>query len=206
VIGVPIVLALGLAACPRDGNPTTPTTPTPTTPTPTTPTTAPPTTVPDPLHSVFAQAGEGVEFDFKDQGGRGRLDWRYDRACHRAGQPYGVRLTWSMRGDGFGGWGVLWTKSKVKRFDASRFTQLTFWVKGQRGSERFQVGLKDTRRKETKIESTVLAPVSRTNWQPLTIALSRFSGVDLKRVDNLNFGFNRNHGSGEVCIDQIELR
>jgi hypothetical protein len=30
--------------------------------------------------------------------------------------------------------------------------------------------------------------------------------VDIANVQNVNFGFNQSHGSGEICIDDIAFR
>jgi len=76
-------------------------------------------------------------------------------------------------------------------------------VKGADGGERFQIGLKDLGGTEVKIESREKAVVNKSDWKMLRIQLSEFSGVDTARVANVNIGFNRNHGRGRICVDEI---
>ena len=210
VIGGAIVLSLALAGCAGRDGPSSPDNEATTTSrsAATTSTTVTTTTVRDTLHSIFPQAGDGEAFDFREKGGV--LDAEFDDKddCHRTDHPFGLRLKWRMRGAGFGGWGVLWTGSPTRSFDASSFTSLIISVKGAKGGETFQVGLKDTLSPPTewKIESRTRTVVSGKEWLSLNVKLSAFRGVDLTSLDNVNIGWNKNHRSGEICIDQIELR
>jgi len=79
------------------------------------------------------------------------------------------------------------------------------WVKGDQGGETFQIGVKDLSGKEVKIESEVGVIVSSTAWSQLVVDLEDFAGVDLGSVENINLGFNKNHGAGKVCVDEITL-
>jgi hypothetical protein len=192
--------------------PTPPTSTPPPTPTPMeTPTPAPtatPTFTPTPgppLPEIFPQAEHGEAFDWAVEGGEFTARYVESEECRHSG-PYGLRLTYAMSGAAAnGGWGVHWVNTPAGRFDASGFSDLVFWVKGMSGDETFQIGLKDTDKREIKVELDPLVVVSASVWKSVTVPLSRFSdeGVNIASVENVSFGFHRGHGSGTVCIDDI---
>jgi hypothetical protein len=161
---------------------------------------------PRPVESVLPQAkgSDGVAFDFAGGGGELATAFTPDSKCHRGHLPLGLRLEWKMSGAGIGGWGVEWSsKSPSGRFDASRFERLVFHLKGARGGEKFQVGLKDTSGAEFKVESKDRLVTSSSEWTEFVVPLSAFKGVDRKRVENVNLGFNKTHGTGMLCVDEI---
>jgi hypothetical protein len=170
-------------------------------PAPTSTPTVTPTPVP-PLVEIVPQVGGGEAFVFKNEGGE--LDTRYVESaeCRHSG-TFGLRLTYTMSGEGSGGWGISWINAPGGYLDASGFSELVFWVKGTSGGETFQVGLKDTSGREVKVESGSLVIVSSSDWRPVRVPLSEFTGVNTASVENMNLGFNRNHGSGTICIDDI---
>lgn len=163
-----------------------------------------PTQPPPPLVEIFQQVGDGEEFVFINQGGILTNEFVPTQSCIHSG-VYGLRLTYDMKGAGNGGWGVHWVNSPAQRFDASDYTAFVFWIKGASGGEIFQVGLKDTRGKEVKVETKPLVVVSPNTWSEVTILLTKFEGVDTSSINNLNFGFNKNHGSGSICLDDISF-
>lgn len=158
---------------------------------------------PLPLAEVFPQVGEGREFVYLNMDNQEALKKQFvnDEECRHSG-PFALKFTYKFTGGGHGGWGVSWRKTSTGSFDASGFTHLSLWVKGLKGTERFQVALKDTRDNETKIESDSLV-VSVSNWSRIVIPLNRFTDVKLSSLDNINFGFNSNHGQGSICVDDI---
>ncbi len=87
--------------------------------------------------------------------------------------------------------------------DASGFSSFVFWVKGLSGGELFQVGLKDTSGTEVTIESKALVLVSSSEWRQVLIGLDDFAGVNTAAIENVSFGFNRNHGEGAICLDDM---
>jgi len=191
-----------------------PPTPTPTpipTPTATEPPTPEPTEIPTltptpvpPLTEIFPQVGSGQAFVFINEGGE--LTYRYveSEGCRHSG-AYGLQLTYAMSGEGNGGWGIHWDNAPTKNFNASGFSVLVFWVKGTSGGEAFQIGLKDTSEREIKVESEPLVLVSASEWREVRVPLSHFmdNDVNIASLRNVNFGFNRNHGSGVICVDDI---
>jgi len=191
--------------------PPTPTpAPTPTlfpTDTPTLTPTATPTLTPTPVSppdEIFPQRGYGEDFVFMNKGGELNYQYSEEEGCRHSG-THGLQLTYAMSGEGNGGWGVQWDKAPTGNFDASGFSALVLWVIGAYGGETFQIGLKDTDGREVKVESKPLVLVSRSKWQMVRVELSQFreNGVNVASLKNLNFGFNRNHGSGMICIDDI---
>jgi hypothetical protein len=160
---------------------------------------------PLPLTEVFPQVGEGEEFLYINEDRPNALEKQFveDEECRHSG-PYALKLIYRFTGGGNGGWGVSWRKTSAGSFNASEFSHLSIWVKGLTGKERFQVGLKDTRGRETKLESDSLV-VSISNWGRMAIPLNKFRDVDLSSIENINFGFNSNHGYGSICIDDVSF-
>jgi hypothetical protein len=110
---------------------------------------------------------------------------------------HGIHIIYDFSGEGNGGLGVQWGKLQ-QGFDASGFTTLTFWVRGVIGNEKFEVGLKDKNGTETKIQFAADSVGRNT-----IIGLNKFTSVNLSSLENLNFSFNKTHGSGNICIDDI---
>jgi hypothetical protein len=165
-----------------------------------TPTNTPP---PPPLTEIFPQVGGGEKFLFTNSGGSLTNTWATVETCIHSGF-YGLQLSYDMKGAGNGGWGIQWDNAPEKHFDASMFHTLTFWVKGTNGGELFQISLKDTNGNEVKIESDTLLIVS-SDWMPVAVSFDKFSGVNTASIENVNFGFNKNHGTGTICVDDISF-
>jgi hypothetical protein len=159
------------------------------------------TPLPQPLTEIFPQVGSGEVFVFKNNGGELSNTFLDTPDCIHSGMV-GLQFKYAMSRTANAGWGVQWVNVPGGHFDASGFSALTFWVRGSSGSETFQVGLKDTSGNEIKLESDQLLDVT-TDWKPAAIPLSAFKGVNPARIENLNFGFNRDHGSGSICLDDI---
>jgi hypothetical protein len=124
--------------------------------------------------------------------------------CKHSGK-YGLQITYEVTGaKGNAGWGVQWDQSTTGIFDASSFTNLTLWVQGVEGREKFQIGMKDKNGTEQKVESTKIGVVETGEWTKMTIPLKKyFNKVKTSEVVNLNFGFNINHRNGTICIDDV---
>jgi hypothetical protein len=110
---------------------------------------------------------------------------------------HGMSIVYDFSAQGNGGVGVQWGQLQGG-FDASGFTTLSFWVRGAVGNEKFEVGLKDKNGTETKIQFAADSVGRNT-----LIGLNKFSSVNLSSLENLNFSFNKTHGSGSICIDDI---
>lgn len=161
------------------------------------------TPLPPPLVEIFPQVDGGEKFVYINNGGLLSDRFVPTESCFHSA-PYGLQLSYDMKGDGNGGWGVQWNKALAKYIDASGFSTFAFWVKGTYGGEIFQVSLKDAGGNEVKIESDTLLIVT-TDWILVKVPLNKFKGVNTTSIENINFGFNKNHGTGSICIDDISF-
>lgn len=88
----------------------------------------------------------------------------------------------------------------LQKYDASGKTSLTFWVKGEKGGEQFQVGICDSSTyngQEPKVEET-----ATTGWKKVTIPLDKFRGQNLTALENLSIGF-QTKGNIVVFISDV---
>jgi hypothetical protein len=75
-----------------------------------------------------------------------------------------------------------------------------FWVRGERGGEKYQIGIKDKftpQGKEPKVFQT-----AEWNWTQVVIPLDSFKYQDLSFLENFSLSFN-NAGSGTIYISQL---
>ncbi len=94
--------------------------------------------------------------------------------------------------------------------DLSSFATMTFWIKGAKGGETFELGMNDT--VSNKREDAVLAgSIHRylpkgvtTEWQEAKVPLEDFFGTDLARAYSLVFNFNE-EGTGEFWIEGLSF-
>jgi hypothetical protein len=155
---------------------------------------------------VFTQADTGRTFEFKsDSSATLTVD---DQAAECAfTTEFGVKLTYEVTQAGTNAsWGVQW-KDTVGYFDASTFTNFTFAVRGKEGDEEFLIGMKDVTGSEVTLESKSYVKVTPTEWQIVTIPLSRFTHkgttINPSALDNVAFSFDERQGSGSICMDDI---
>jgi len=162
-----------------------------------------------PLEEIFPQAADAVPFPFAGQGGKVVWDYVTAPECLHSGK-YGLRLGFTVTGDSFAGWGVHWVSTPAKHLDASGFKALTFWVKGSKGGEKFEFGLKDTNKREVKLQSRDFVVVRADDWEQVIVPLTRFANagvqVDAASLENVSFAVNQYHGSGTICIDDIAFQ
>lgn len=108
-------------------------------------------------------------------------------------------------GGGWCGWYTL-----LNGIDISRHNALTFWIKGEKGGERFDVGLTDQRMQNLEIDAVYAGPIMAflprgvtTEWQQVKIPLAGLrSDLLLNRMGSLVFWF-RYEGKGAIQIDDI---
>ncbi len=108
-------------------------------------------------------------------------------------------LEYQVLKDGWAGWGIA-----LKGMDASQYTSLTFMIRGKKGGETFEIGLKDKENMEKKLLMTQFSDIEK-DWQKVKIPLKEFENVDLSNLDNLNLGFLGESGEGTVFIDDIQF-
>jgi hypothetical protein len=94
--------------------------------------------------------------------------------------------------------------------DLSQFATMTFWIKGAKGGETFEIGMNDTisnKREDAVIVGSIhryLAHGVTTEWQQVAVPLQDFFGADLTRVFSIVFNFNE-EGDGAFWIDGLKF-
>jgi len=115
-----------------------------------------------------------------------------------------LRLEYSKVG-GWCGWYTL-----LNGIDISCHNALTFWVKGDEGGERFDIGLADDTMQDLEIDAVYVGSIKSflpegvtTQWQQVKIPLQSLkSELNLDRMGSLVFWF-RYEGKGAVQVDDI---
>ena len=94
--------------------------------------------------------------------------------------------------------------------DLSQFATMTFWVKGAKGGETFEIGLNDTISNKRE-DAVIVGSINRylpqgvtTEWQQVAVPLADFFGADLTRVFSVVFNFNE-EGDGIFWIDGLRF-
>ncbi len=92
----------------------------------------------------------------------------------------------------------------------SQYATLTFWIKGAKGGETFELGMNDTISNKRE-DAVVIGAIERylpggvtTQWQQVKVPLEDFFGADLSRVYTIVFNFNGD-GEGAFWIDGISF-
>jgi carbohydrate binding protein with CBM30 domain len=135
----------------------------------------------------------------------------------------GLKLTYDLkneggpRGDGgFCGYYTLVKKGTDGYLDASPYQYITFWVKGEKGEEKFKIGVADKMYetmddsvKSQEIGSYLPAGKITTDWQMAAVPLADFF-VDWKLVASFSIcfehdTFDNGAGAGIIYIDEFEL-
>ncbi len=115
-----------------------------------------------------------------------------------------LRLEFSKSG-GWCGWYTL-----LNGIDVSRHNALTFWVKGENGGERFDIGMADDNMQDLEIDSVYAGSIMSflpqgvtTEWQQVKVPLAGLrSDINMKRMGSLVLWF-RYEGKGAIQIDDI---
>lgn len=115
-----------------------------------------------------------------------------------------LRIEYSKTG-GWCGWYTL-----LNGIDISRHNALVFWVKGEKGGERFDVGLADEGMQDLQIDAAYAGPIMAflprgvtTEWQEVKVPLGPLrSEFNMSRMGSLVLWF-RYEGSGAIRIDDV---
>jgi len=108
---------------------------------------------------------------------------------------------------GWAGWYTL-----LNGADASNYNALTFWVKGAKGNEKFDIGLADAKMQELQIDAVyagaadLFLPVGvTTEWQKVKVPLSRVeSQVDISKMGSIVLWFKYG-GEGKIYVDDMQF-
>lgn len=133
-----------------------------------------------------------------------------DPRVTRAGQGHSLRITAHREAEGFCGvWLDFRPASEAPRqaFDGSRFRYLSFWAKGEKGGEDFEVSLSDAanadkdNRPSRKLR-TYLPGGLTTSWRHVVIPLADFRGIDPRRLLRVTLILTR-RGDSRFYLDDI---
>ncbi|MBI4227482.1 MAG: hypothetical protein HY600_04295 [Candidatus Omnitrophica bacterium] len=125
----------------------------------------------------------------------------------RPGHPGTVlRIEYHKLG-GWCGWYTL-----LNGIDVSPYNALTFWVRGERGGERFDIGLADERMQTLEIDAVYVGTIKAflpqgvtTDWQLVRVPIASLrSEMDLTRMGSLVLWF-RYDGAGAIQVDDVQF-
>jgi len=155
---------------------------------------------------VYQQAPSTAEFVKGESFGRGGAGLRIIYHKKSKGGPAG--------NGGFCGYYTLLHTDPTSYLDASAYSYLTFWVRGEKGDEKFSVGAADRKwaltgdsAKSREIGRYLPAGRITTDWQQAVIPLSEFR-VDLTQMHSIAICFEgglypAGIGRGTVYIDDL---
>jgi len=134
-------------------------------------------------------------FIYKDEKGTA-----INRSSAYSDPEYGrvLGIKYKVVSGGFAGWGL-----GLKSLDVSDFKYIVVRLRGKRGGENFELGLRDTGGKETNVGVSNYRKIS-IRWQELRIPLSDFKGINLKSLDNFHVTFPGDT-RGMIYIDEIKF-
>jgi hypothetical protein len=116
-------------------------------------------------------------------------------------RPNAIKLTFNNPvTNSYCGWGI-----NLGGFDASKKSALSFWIKGEKGGERFGVGIKDFTTQSGN-EPKVPPLTASATWQHVSIPLSKFQEIkrqNLSTLEGLSLGFTYDLGSGTIYVDRF---
>ncbi len=127
----------------------------------------------------------------------------YDERNHRPGSKEGIYVRYRKKPyPSFCG------AYLVIAGDLSAHATMTFWVKGAKGGEAFEIGMNDVvsnQREDAVMVGSIYRYLPQgvtTQWQQVKIPLEDFFGADLRRVFSVVFNFNET-GEGIFWIDEV---
>ena len=119
----------------------------------------------------------------------------------------GLILTYHKT-DGWCGWYTL-----LGGLDATKLNTLSFWVKGDVGGERFDIGFLDTEREEFEVDAVYAGPVQQfmegevsKEWKEVIVPLSRVrTEINLSKLAAIILWF-RYEGTGTIYIEDMKFK
>ena len=110
------------------------------------------------------------------------------------GNVGGIR--YDIKPEGWGGWG-----SSLNGGDFSGYRYLALDIKGEKGGETFEIGLRDMKGQEKKKLVTTYVDIT-PKWQRIYVPLADFAGVNLASLENVSLAFVGGT-KGRVFFDNI---
>jgi hypothetical protein len=113
------------------------------------------------------------------------------------GADYAILIDYGMEAEGdYGGWGV----ADITGLDISDYDALVFWARGQSGTERFDVRIKD----RAAVEQIAGPYQVSQSWEQISVPLFNFGNVNLSDVQLIALGFDSttrlDSGTGRIWI------
>jgi hypothetical protein len=93
-----------------------------------------------------------------------------------------------------------WT-TLLNGFNAGALKQISFWVKGGKGGETYEVGLRNRGMPDDSIPQ--ISQTASDHWNQVVIPLERFSGLEAASLEELSLTIRA--GSGDLYVDRIEF-
>lgn len=137
-----------------------------------------------------------------------------DPTVTRAASGHSLRVTAHRESAGFCGlWLDFYPGSEVppRHFDASAYGYLSFWVKGEKGGEDFEIELTDEENvdhedaRPRRPLDAYLAGGMTTTWQEVVIPLADFHGLDRNRLVRMALNLTK-QGDSRFYLDDIALK
>lgn len=110
-----------------------------------------------------------------------------------------------------GGWCGYYTL--LNNIDVSKYNTLSFWVRGEKGGEKFDVGLADARMQELEIDAFFMGCITSfvsdgfitTEWKKARVPLARASSeIDLAKMGSFVLWFKYG-GEGRIYLEDIKF-
>jgi hypothetical protein len=110
---------------------------------------------------------------------------------------------------GWCGWYTL-----LNNIDITPYNTLSFWVKGEKGGEKFDIGLADGRMQDLEIDAFFLGCVTSfvpdgfvsTEWKEVKVPLARASSeIDMTRMGSMVLWFKYG-GEGRIYLEDIKFK
>ncbi|MBI2871369.1 MAG: hypothetical protein HYY14_06650 [Candidatus Omnitrophica bacterium] len=126
------------------------------------------------------------------------------------GRGRSLRLDYAKKSTGWCGYYTLLNEIDGDYYDLSRYKSVSFWVRGARGGEEFEIGMADKNWLNIG-DSLKAGPVTTylpvgvtTEWQEVTIPLEDFGKLDFTVMGSFVINFHRKQ-EGTVFIDDLRF-
>jgi hypothetical protein len=86
-------------------------------------------------------------------------------------------------------------------FNPGALKQISFWVKGGKGGETYEVGLRNRGMPDGTIPQ--ISQTASNRWNQVVISLDRFRGLEAASLEELSLTMRT--GSGDLYVDRIEF-
>ncbi|MFH1369452.1 MAG: carbohydrate binding domain-containing protein [Elusimicrobiota bacterium] len=150
----------------------------------------------DLLITDFDQSSKYTTFVFKDDKG---TVWTAGSGHSDNEKGFYLGIKYAIEKGGWGGWGL-----DIKGLDVSQCKYISFSVKGEKGGENLEVGIKDMKNKEIKVSLKDIATID-TSWTTVKVPLSEFKDIDMSALSNVHFAMGDWGGKGRIFIDDIKF-